>query len=95
MNQMTCAHRTLPLGTWLRVTNLRNHRTAFVRVNDRGPILEDRIVDLSFAAAQTLGLDGVGLGQVRLEAVSLSDPDLALAMVAQLQMPSAFVPPAR
>lgn len=95
MNQMTCAHRSLPLGTWLRVTNLRNHRAAFVRVNDRGPILEDRIVDLSFAAAQTLGLDGVGLGQVRLEAVSLSDPDLAVAMVAQLQMPVAFVPPER
>ena len=56
MNQMTCAHRSLPLGTWLRVTNLKNHRTAYVRVNDRGPVLEDRIVDLSFAAAQALGL---------------------------------------
>jgi len=91
MNGMTCAHRSLPLGTWLRVTNLKNHKTAFVRVNDRGPILEDRIVDLSFAAAQSLGLEHIGLGQVRLEPVSLSDPDLALAMVAQLQMPVAFV----
>ena len=40
MNQMTCAHRSLPLGTWLRVTNLEDHRTAYVRVNDRGPVLE-------------------------------------------------------
>ncbi len=56
MNGMTCAHRSLPLGTWLRVTNLKNHRTAYVRVNDRGPVLEGRIVDLSFAAAQALGL---------------------------------------
>jgi rare lipoprotein A len=43
MNGMTCAHRSLPLGTWLRVTNLKNHRTAYVRVNDRGPVLEGRI----------------------------------------------------
>jgi len=95
MNQMTCAHRSLPLGTWLRVTNLKNHRTAYVRVNDRGPVLEDRIVDLSFAAAQVLGLDNIGIGQVRLEPVSISDPDLALAMVAQLQMPMVLLPAGR
>jgi rare lipoprotein A len=95
MNQMTCAHRSLPLGTWLRVTNLKNHRTAYVRVNDRGPVLEDRIVDLSFAAAQVLGLDSIGLGQVRLDPVSSSDPDLALALLAQLQMPVGLLPPGR
>jgi rare lipoprotein A len=93
MNGMTCAHRSLPLGTWLRVTNLKNHKTAFVRVNDRGPVLEDRIVDLSFAAARALGLGG--LGQVRLEPVSSGDPALALALVAQLQMPVALLPPGR
>jgi rare lipoprotein A len=85
MNMMTCAHPTLPMGTWLRVTNLRNRRTAFVRVNDRGPVLDGRIVDLSFAAARTLGL--TGLGKVKLEAVRDGDPDLAKALVAQLQMP--------
>ena len=92
MNQMTCAHRSLPLGTWLRVTNLKNHRTAYVRVNDRGPVLEGRIVDLSFAAAQALGL--AGIGQVRLEPVSSGDPEMALALVAQLQLP-VVLPPVR
>ncbi|HEV2620017.1 MAG TPA: septal ring lytic transglycosylase RlpA family protein [Acidobacteriaceae bacterium] len=85
MNQMTCAHPTLPMGTWLRVMNLKNHKTAFVRVNDRGPVVESRIVDLSFAAAQSLGLSGVG--KVRLDAVRSGDPALAKALVAQLQMP--------
>jgi len=88
MNQMTCAHPTLPMGTWLRVTNLRNRRTAFVRVNDRGPVTEGRIVDLSFAAARALGL--AGIGQVRLEAVRENDPELAKALVAKLQLPLVF-----
>jgi len=89
MYGMTCAHRTLPLGTWLRVTNLKNHRTAFVRVNDRGPVLEGRIVDLSFAAAQALGLSGIG--KVRLEAVEQSDPELLSAVMAQLQEPVSLI----
>jgi rare lipoprotein A len=90
MNGMTCAHRSLPLGTWLRVTNLKNHKTTYVRVNDRGPVLEDRIVDLSFAAAQSLGMGG--LGQVKLEPVSNSDPELATALIAQLQVPLELLP---
>jgi rare lipoprotein A len=74
------------MGTWLRVTNLRNRKTAFVRVNDRGPVFEGRIVDLSFAAARSLGLAGVG--KVKLETVRESDPELARALVAQLQVPT-------
>ncbi len=93
MNRMTCAHRSLPLGTWLRVTNLKNHKTAFVRVNDRGPVLPGRIVDLSFAAARAVGLTGVG--NVRLESVGNGDPKLAQALVAQLQMPMALSLPGR
>jgi rare lipoprotein A len=93
MNLMTCAHPTLPMGTWLRVTNLKNHRSAFVRVNDRGPVLDGRIVDLSFAAARTLGL--AGLGKVQLETVRQDDPELARALVAQVQMPDLFEPAAR
>src|SRR5574337_230361 len=54
MFQFTAAHRQLPLGTWVRVTNLRNGRWILVRVNDRGPVPEDRIIDLSYAAAQLL-----------------------------------------
>ena len=93
MNLMTCAHPTQPLGTWLRVTNLRNRRTAYVRVNDRGPVLDGRIVDLSYAAAQTLDL--VGLGKVQLEMVRQDDPGLARALVAQVQVPDLFDPVAR
>jgi rare lipoprotein A len=90
MNLMTCAHPTLPMGTWLRVTNLKNRRTAFVRVNDRGPVIDGRIVDLSYAAARTLGL--AGIGKVKLETVRESDPDLATALIAQLQVPVLFDP---
>jgi len=74
----------------LRVTNLKNRRTAFVRVNDRGPVIDGRIVDLSYAAARTLGL--AGIGKVKLETVRESDPDLATALIAQLQVPVLFDP---
>ena len=93
MNQMTCAHPTLPMGTWLRVTNLKNRRTAYVRVNDRGPLLDGRIVDLSFAAARQLRL--AGLGKVKLETVRESDPELDRALVAQVKMPELFAMPGR
>jgi rare lipoprotein A len=86
MNRMTCAHPTLPMGTWLRVTNLKNRQSTFVRVNDRGPVVDGRIVDLSAAAARVLGLSGVG--KVRLEAVRPNDPELAMAMVSQLRVPT-------
>ncbi|GAC1414822.1 MAG: hypothetical protein NVSMB62_01400 [Acidobacteriaceae bacterium] len=88
MNGMTCAHPTLPMGTWLKVTNLKNRQTTFVRVNDRGPIFEGRIVDLSFAAAHAVGLTGVG--KVKLEAIPATDPALAQDMMAHVQMPSLF-----
>jgi rare lipoprotein A len=88
MNQMTCAHRNLPLGSWVKVTNLKNRKTVVVRVNDRGPALGDRIVDLSFAAAQAVGLRGVG--KVRLDTMHPDDPDLARALLAQVQLPLSF-----
>ena len=64
---MTAAHRTLPFGTCLRVTNLENGRVAEVRVNDRGPYAAGRIVDVSESAARTLGMHGKGVTRVRLE----------------------------
>ena len=84
MNSLTCAHRTLPLGSWLRVTNLRNKKSAFVRVNDRGPYTSNAstIVDLSYAAAQRLGL--LGNGKVSVEQVRPDDPELAHALIAEL-----------
>jgi rare lipoprotein A len=81
MNTMTCAHPTLPMGTWLRVTNLKNRRIAFVRVNDRGPVIDGRIVDLSYAAARVLGMSG--LAKVKLETVLDGDTELAQALLAQ------------
>jgi rare lipoprotein A len=63
---MTAAHRKLPFGTCLRVVNMENGRTVDVRVNDRGPYKEGRIVDVSLAAAKKLGLVDKGLARVRL-----------------------------
>lgn len=67
MFDMTCAHKSLPLGSLVRVTNLRNQKSVVLRVNDRGPMVEDRIIDLSYAAANMLGMHGIA--KVRLEVV--------------------------
>ena len=69
MNALTAAHRTLPLGTRVLVTNLANGRSIEVRINDRGPMVSDRIIDLSFAAARALGGVGAGVLRVRIAVV--------------------------
>lgn len=69
MYELTAAHRTLAFGTRLRVTNLDNDRDVVVVVNDRGPFVEGRILDVSFAAAQELGMVGEGVARVRIEVV--------------------------
>lgn len=66
-NALTAAHRTLPFGTIVRVTNLNNGRDVVVRINDRGPFTGGRIIDLSRGAAQEIGLTQSGIGRVRLE----------------------------
>jgi len=66
MNDMTAAHRTLPLGTRLMVTNLDTGQAVEVRVNDRGPFVDGRILDLSYAAARSVGADQLGVIPVRL-----------------------------
>ena len=86
MYAMTCAHRTLPLGSWIRVTNLRNKRSTFLRVTDRGPMSPSLIADLSLGAAQKLGFDVDGLAKVRIEEVNPSDPKLTGQMLAQLNL---------
>ncbi len=73
MYDLTAAHPTLPLGTWVRVTNLSNGRRTFVRINDRGPIIPGRIIDLSYSAAQALAFQEKGLQQVRLDLVSAQE----------------------
>jgi rare lipoprotein A (peptidoglycan hydrolase) len=67
MYDFTAAHRTLPMGTRVRVTNLSNGRSAVVTVNDRGPSIRGRVVDLSYAAARRVGLIGPGTAPVQLE----------------------------
>jgi len=64
---MTAAHRTLPFGTKVRVTNLWNGRSAVIRINDRGPFVAHRVIDLGHGAASTLGLISSGIAEVRLE----------------------------
>jgi rare lipoprotein A len=66
---LTAAHRTLPFGTKVRVTNVRSGRTVTVRINDRGPFVPGRVIDLSQAAAEELGIVGRGIAKVKLDVV--------------------------
>jgi len=71
MEKLTAAHRTLPFGTWVRVTNLVNTKSVDVRIIDRGPFIDGRIIDLSHAAAEAIDLVGPGVAQVRLDVLSV------------------------
>lgn len=71
MNQLTAAHLRLPFGTWVRVTNLSNGLHSDVRINDRGPFVKNRIIDLSRAAAEQIGMIGPGTARVNLEVIAL------------------------
>jgi rare lipoprotein A len=70
MEQLVAAHRTMPFNTWLKVTNLKNGRSVNVRVIDRGPFVDGRIIDLSKAAARQVEMIGPGVARVRLEVIS-------------------------
>jgi len=70
----TAAHKTLPLGTTVKVTNLENGRSTILRINDRGPFVAGRIIDLSAKAAKDLGCHAKGLAKVRVEAVQCATP---------------------
>jgi len=77
MNDMTAAHQTLPFETHVMVTNLDNGRTVVVRINDRGPFVKDRIIDLSYAAAKVLDMIDSGTAPVRLEILLDRSPPLS------------------
>jgi len=77
MYAMTAAHKTLPLGVTVQVTNQANGRQAVVRVNDRGPFVKGRIIDLSYSAAKDLGVVGPGTAPVRIEALGYQEKDAA------------------
>ena len=73
MNQMTAAHQTLPFNTRVQITNLDNGKSIVVRINDRGPFKDNRIIDLSYAAAKSLGMISAGTAKVRLEVLELGN----------------------
>lgn len=75
MNAMTAAHKTLPLGVWVRVTSRVNGKQAIVRVNDRGPFVKGRVIDLSYSAARELDVVGPGTAPVRIEALGYRETD--------------------
>ena len=74
MNAMTAAHRTLPLGSIVRVTNLKTGHSALVRITDRGPFIDGRIIDLSLAAAKKVDVWRAGLAKVKLEVMETPAP---------------------
>ncbi len=82
MYDLTAAHPTLPLGSLVRVTNLRNGRNVVVRVNDRGPVVEGRIIDLSYSAARALKFRELGIQRVRLDLVQSPETVAMLRPVA-------------
>lgn len=69
-NAMTAAHRTLPFGSKMKITNQRNGRSVVVRINDRGPFIKGRVLDLSKAAAHELGFTKAGLTNICMEKIS-------------------------
>jgi rare lipoprotein A len=91
MYDMTAAHLKLPMGSYVRVTNLRNGKEVVVRVNDRGPIVPGRIIDLSYGAAQALQFKHRGLQRVRLDLVQ-SDQKTANQTLAYNHPPVAKLP---
>ena len=81
MEKMTAAHRTLPFNTWVRVYDLDNNKTTEVRIIDRGPFIDGRIIDLSHAAAREIEMIGPGVAKVRIEVIR-TPPNVAPALFA-------------
>lgn len=79
MHAMTAAHRTAPLGSHLKVTNLRNGKSVVVRINDRGPFVRGRIIDLSRGAAEVLGFTGAGLTRVSVASAEAREKSFEVA----------------
>ena len=85
MYAMSAAHKTLPMNTVVEVTNLDNNKKTVVRINDRGPFVESRIIDLSYAAAHEIGLAGKGIANVSLEVLGFEPPTARTIDYATLQ----------
>ncbi|WP_413837724.1 septal ring lytic transglycosylase RlpA family protein [Desulfobacula sp.] len=87
MYAMTAAHKTLPMNTWVRVHNLKNKREIVVRINDRGPFITGRIIDLSHTGASRIGIIGAGTGKVRVTALGR-----AVSYSKKTKTPTDFIP---
>jgi rare lipoprotein A len=85
MYAMTAAHKTLPLGTYVRVHNLENNRSIVVRINDRGPFVRGRIIDLSYTGAKDIGIVGPGTARVEVVALGRRDPSAASSGTTYIQ----------
>lgn len=84
MHAMTAAHKNLPLDSYAQVTNLENHRTVIVRINDRGPFFGERVLDLSYSAAKQLGMNESGTSKVEIKTIA---PQQALKQMQQQHQP--------
>jgi rare lipoprotein A len=87
MYKLTAAHRTLPLGTRARIWNVENGRSCIVIINDRGPFIEGRILDLSYAAALELLMAEKGIAEVQIEILKLPDKDAEFVYYATMAEP--------
>src|SRR5277367_993209 len=84
MEQITAAHKTLPLGSWVRVTNLKNGKVVDVRITDRGPFIDGRVIDLSRAAARAIDVIDPGTAPVRVEVLQVGSDVFAPAVAAMV-----------
>jgi rare lipoprotein A len=87
MHAMTAAHKTLPIPTWVEVTNLSNGKRVIVKVNDRGPFVDDRIIDLSYSAAQALDMIKMGTARVQVRALGAPAAEPVLPVPVQASAP--------
>ncbi len=94
MYAMTAAHKSLPLPSYVRVRNLRNGKSVIVRVNDRGPFVDNRLIDLSYAAALKLDMITAGTSLVEVTAISFDDPTVQPAPSVIVEQPAAEQDPA-
>ena len=93
MEKLTAAHRTLPFDTWVEVRNLANDKIVRVRITDRGPFVDGRIIDLSKAAARTIDLLGPGIGPVQITIIERPPPDEAPVVLEALEIFSRVAEP--
>ena len=90
MDDLTAAHKKIPLGTWAYVTHLENGRTVLVKINDRGPFVDDRVIDLSLAAAKEIGMISDGTAHVRVKVIGEPGSRLAKRAVTSDKLKVSF-----